>query len=384
MVVLSSYPLDVRVRREAEAHIEAGNQVDVLCRTSRGEASLEVVNNVNVYRLKLKRKRAGKTTYILEYLYFYAWSTFKLIMLYFKKKYDVIHVHNMPNFLVFASFIPKLFGAKVILDLHDPVPELFATMFSFYDDSPVVTVLKWLERRAMRYADMNITPNVAFQKLFISRGIPPEKIDIVMNSPDEKIFRLKEQEKKDGNYVIMYHGAVVKRQGPDILMEAVSQIRNKIPNLKVWIYGEGNFLKVVRDKIKGLALYDIVELKGLVIVDQIAEAINEIDLGIIPNRVNSFTQINFPVRTFEYLVMNKPVIVPRTKGIKDYFQEDAIFFFEPGNAEDLAKTILKVYENPHMTKSVLEKSIQVFDNYRWQTQKQKLLDLTNNLFSDAK
>ena len=383
MVVLSSFPLDVRVRREAEAHIEAGNHVDVLCRTSRGEATAEVVRNINVYRLKLKRKRAGKITYLLEYFYFFSWAFVKLTYLHFKKKYDVIHVHNMPNFIVFTSLIPKIFGAKVILDLHDPMPELFASMFSLYDDSPVVRVLKWLEAKAMRYADMNITPNIAFRNLFISRGCPSEKISIVMNSPDENIFKANGANGKvreDNNFVIMYHGAIVKRQGPDILMEAVSQICNKIPNLKVLVYGEGKFIDVVKDKIKELNLSEIVELKGLVIVDKIAEAIKGIDLGVIPNRINSFTQINFPVRTFEYLVMNKPVIVPKTKGIVDYFSEDSIFYFKPGDANDLAQTILRVYENPSSTKSVLNKSVEVFNNYRWDYQKKHLIELTAKLY----
>jgi glycosyltransferase involved in cell wall biosynthesis len=215
MVVFSSFPLDVRVRREAEAHMEVGNQVDVLCRTSRKEASKEVVNNINVYRLNLKRKRSGKITYLFEYLYFFFWAFFKVTSLHIRKKYDVVHVHNMPNFIVFTSLIPKLFGAKVILDLHDPMPELFASMFSLYDDSFVVKVLKWFEARAMRYANMNITPNIAFRNLFISRGCPHEKIAIVMNSPDEKIFKSDGENKltsENKNFVIMYHGAVVKRR----------------------------------------------------------------------------------------------------------------------------------------------------------------------------
>lgn len=382
MVVLSSFPLDVRVRREAEAHIEAGNQIDVLCRTSRGEAATEVVSNINVYRLKLKRKRSGKITYILEYFYFFSWALIKLTYLYFKKKYDVIHVHNMPNFIVFTSLIPKIFGAKVILDLHDPMPELFATMFSLYGNSRVIKFLKWSESKAMRYADMNITPNIAFRNIFISRGCPPEKISIVMNSPDENIFKANGtvgEARDNNNFVIMYHGAVVERQGPDILMDAISMVRDKIINPKVLVYGEGKYLKVVENKIKELNLSEIVELKGLVIVDKIAEAIKGIDLGVIPNRINSFTQINFPVRTFEYLVMNKPVIVPKTQGIVDYFSEDSIFYFKPGDPEDLARTILSVYEDPSNTKCVLNKSIEVFNNYRWEHQKKHLIELTAQL-----
>jgi glycosyltransferase involved in cell wall biosynthesis len=385
MVVFSSFPIDVRVRREAEAHIEIGNQVDVFCRTSRGEAREEIVNNIQIYRLKLKRERAGKISYILEYLYFFTWALFKLTSLFFKNKYDVIHIHNMPDFLVFTAIVPKLLGRKIILDLHDPMPELYMSMFSMAGDNPLIRFLKLIEKICIKYADHIITPNVSFRNLFISRGCSPDKISIVMNSPDEKIFNSNNKiimGERDKDFVIMYHGAVVERQGPDILVTAVSMIRNKIPGLKVLIYGEGNFLEKVKLMVSELNLSEIVKIKGMVIVDKIAEAIRGIDLGVIPNRSNPFTQINFPVRTFEYLVMNKPVIVPETQGIMDYFCEGSIFFFKPGDSESLAKTILEVYENPENTKLVLDKSLEVFNNYRWQFQKEKLIDLTNHLFKN--
>ena len=79
--------------------------------------------------------------------------------------------------------------------------------------------------------------------------------------------------------------------------------------------------------------------------------------------------------------MNKPVIVPRTQGIMDYFEEDSIFFFTPGDAQDLARTILRIYEDPSNTKRVLEKSIVVFDNYRWESQKKELIEITQNLLT---
>ena len=46
--------------------------------------------------------------------------------LHLKHAYDVIHVHNMPDFLVFSALFPKLLGAKVILEVQDVSPELMA------------------------------------------------------------------------------------------------------------------------------------------------------------------------------------------------------------------------------------------------------------------
>ena len=383
MVVLSSYPIDVRVRREAEALVKAGKKVDVICRTKRGEPAKEIVNGVTTYRITLNRTGSGKLGYFWEYPYFFLRAFMKLTFLFFKNYYDIIHVHNMPDFLVFTAIIPKLFGKKIILDLHDPMPELYMSMFSMSAQNPVIRFLKQMERSCIRFADHVLTPNISFRNLFVSRGCPDIKISIVMNSPDENIFMTNGGTglvpKDNNNFVIMYHGAIVERHGLDILVDAVSLIQHKIPNLKLWIYGGGNFLKTIRKKIIESDLSNYIDIKGMVIVDKIAEAIKQIDLGVIPNRINPFTQINFPVRTFEYIVMNKPVVVPRTQGISDYFDEESIFFFEPGNVESLASAIMEIYEHPKKKELVLRKSIDVFNNYRWESQKQNLIELTNKL-----
>jgi glycosyltransferase involved in cell wall biosynthesis len=118
-----------------------------------------------------------------------------------------------------------------------------------------------------------------------------------------------------------------------------------------------------------------VELRGMVLVDEIANFIPQIDLGIIPNRINSFTQLNFPVRIFEYLINKKAVIVPKTKGISDYFKEDSLYFFEPGNINNLADTIYRVYSNSGEKEQIIKKAYDVYQQYTWQKQQIKLTDL---------
>ncbi len=388
MVVLSSYPIDVRVRREAEALTNAGMSVDVLCRTSRGELKKENVNGVQAYRVKLKRKRAGKLSYIWEYGYFFLWTFLKLTLLNFKNRYDVVHVHNMPDFLVFTALLPKLFGAKVILDLHDPMPELFASMVNAEKESFVSKALRFNEKISIKFADLVLTPNLAFKDLFVSRGCPEPKIHIIMNSPDENIFKTNGSVPKDDKYkdkfLLMYHGAVVERHGLDVAVKAVAELRNRIPNLHMVIYGEGNFISKVKDVIAEKKVDDIIELKGMVLVDEIAKFIPQIDLGIIPNRINSFTQLNFPVRIFEYLINKKPVIVPRTKGIKDYFDSESIYYFEPGNEEDLAETIYRAYAETGEREEIVSKAYKVYIEHKWEYQKKKLVELINNLVSNNK
>jgi glycosyltransferase involved in cell wall biosynthesis len=204
-----------------------------------------------------------------------------------------------------------------------------------------------------------------------------------MNSPDENIFKTNYKVERDKKYkdkfLLMYHGAVVERHGLDLAMKAISSLRDKIPNLLMVIYGEGNFLQNVKDIVQEENLQNIVELKGMVLVDEIAEFIPQIDLGIIPNRINAFTQLNFPVRIFEYLINKKPVIVPKTKGISDYFEDESIYFFEPGNITELAATIYRIYSDNGEKTKIINNAYNVYRKYSWQAQQEKLVKLETNL-----
>ncbi len=217
MVVFSYYPADPRPRREAEALIQHNISVDVIC--LRGETELPIENNngVTTYRLPLQRKRAGKLHYIFEYAYFIFIAFIKLTLLHIRKKYTIVHVHNMPDILVFSALVPKLTGAKVILDLHDPMPEVFMTKYYLDASHPITRFMCFLEKCSIRFSDIALTPNIAFRKLFLSRSCSANKIQIVMNSPDEKIFSRNQKGNKtsvnNDTFTIMYHGTVTERHG---------------------------------------------------------------------------------------------------------------------------------------------------------------------------
>lgn len=388
MIVFSPYPHDVRVRREAEALYESGYSVDIFCRAHKNEPIKENVDGNETYRVHLDRKRTGIFFYFYEYFYFFVWSFLKITYHYARKRYDVVHIHNMPDFLVFTAIIPKLFGAKIILDLHDPMPELFSTIYSIQENHLAIKFLIFIEKASIRFANHVITPNISFRKLFISRSCKENKINIIMNSPDEKIFNSNlidnNKGESENRFIIMYHGAIVERSGLDLAVKAVALLKQKIPNLQLKIYGGGNFLVEVKKIIDDLKINDIVEMNGLQIVDKIAAIIPSINVGIIPNRFNSFTQLNFPVRVFEYLVMNKPVIVPRTQGIMDYFGEDAIIYFDTPTPENLAVKLWDVYSNTLKSEEILKKAVEVFNKNRWSKQKQKLIKIYQGLIELGK
>jgi len=385
MVVFSYYPSDVRVRRAAEALASSSMTVDVIALRGDGESKKDQVNGINVYRINLKRKRASKLRYIWQWGYFIAAASVKLFWLHLSKRYRIIHVHNMPDILALTALFPKLTGSKVILDLHDAMPEVYMTKYSMTELHLVIRFLRFLEKWCIRFADLVITTNISFRDLFISRGCPPGKIHIIMNSPQEVIFdKYKLQQNQDttlnqNGFNIMYHGHIVEMHGLDIAIEAVARIQDKIPNLTLHVYNDGNFLKQIQKQVDDLNLRDIVKFHGTVPVEKIAEAIASIDVGIVPNRMTPFTNLNFPTRIFECLIIGIPVIVPRTQGIGDYFDEDSIYFFDADNVDDLAEQIFNVYSNPSKRKHILSQGIKVYKQYRWKLQQEHLVHLAKIL-----
>jgi glycosyltransferase involved in cell wall biosynthesis len=334
VLLYSYYPSDPRPRRSAEALANAGMEVEMIClRQKNSEPKHEVINGVTVRRMPIRRRRDSKLTYLLQYGSFITLCTTILAYRSLWRRYDLIHVHNMPDVLVFSGLVPKLQGAQVILDLHDPMPELMMTIFGLQESSFGIQLLKYLEKASICFADQVLTVNLACKKIFAGRSCESEKIQVVMNAPDEGIFSFRDfRGSADRDparpFVIMYHGSIVERHGLDLAVEAMQIVRKTIPDVELRIYGSATpFLESVVGFVRKKGLADVFRYLGSKSLDEIAKAIEDCDVGIIPNRRSVFTQINTPTRIFEYLVLGKPVIVPLAPGITDYFDKQELFFF---------------------------------------------------------
>ena len=219
MVAYTFYEPDNRVRRYAETLVRRGDKVDAIVLRQPGQQTRTVVSGVNVYKIQgRKLNEKMKIQYLLKLLLFLFKSACKLTQLHWKKKYDVIHVHSVPDFEVFATLFAKLTGAKVILDIHDIVPELFAGKFKAGKDSLFFKLLLWVEKISMAFADHVIVANhIWFQRL-IERSVAPEKCSVVMNYPDPSIFTIRKQNSGTSDrFVMIYPGTLSIHQGNEKL-----------------------------------------------------------------------------------------------------------------------------------------------------------------------
>ncbi len=386
VLLYSHYPSDPRPRRAAEALAENGMDVDLVClREDETQPGIEVVRGVNVHRVPLRKSRASKWTYIRLYAAFIAASRGFLLERCESRPYDLVHVHNMPDVLVFAASPAKRRGARVLLDLHDPMPELMMAIYGLRRKAPFVRLLRLLERWSLSYADLALTPNLAFQRLFASRSCPEHKVSIVMNSPQEDVFSpaaVAIPPLAAPVFRIMHHGSIVHRHGVDLLVRALPRIRERVPSAELHIYGTHTlFLDEVLHIAGELGVSDAIMYHGAKSQPEIAAAIAECHAGVIPNRRSEFTDMNLPTRIFEYLAMHRPVVAPDTPGIRDYFTANELKLFPPGDIDAMADALISLHARPEAAAAAVARGRSVLERHAWQRQKHAFLGLIADLLS---
>jgi glycosyltransferase involved in cell wall biosynthesis len=390
MVTFSPYPFDPRPRRAVDAFVGEGASIDLICLEDKGAPRSEVLNGIRVRRIALKHDRRGKFQYAYRYGAFILISSLIFALRSLARRYDLVYVHNMPDILVASALAPKALGAKVVLDLHDPMPELMKTIFQVPEDSKSVELLKKFEKWSIARADLVITVNVTCKRIFSSRSCRSEKIVVVMNSPDGQIFPFRPmrsevatEETCQKPFVIMYHGSLVERNGLHLAIDALARIRRAIPTAELRVFGtRTSFQDRMMEFAQEKKVQDIVHFLGPRRLEDLVNEIGSCSLGVIPNERNAFTDINTPTRIFEYLALGKPVIAPSTTGIRDYFHQDSLLFFESGNSGDLAEQIEYAFLHPGEVQEIVKRAQQVFLEHTWDRERETLVGRVSELLQN--
>jgi glycosyltransferase involved in cell wall biosynthesis len=365
MVVHAYYPLgETRVERQVLALRDAGVEVDVVCLRKPGEPSAEAADGVTIHRLPVhRRKGSGSLAQLFEYVRFFLLALGRVARLHLRRPYTVVQVHNLPDFLVFAALIPKLAGAKVILDLHDLMPEFYAERSGGELTSPGVRLIRAQERLSCAFADHIVTVTELWREALLARGQPPDKVSVVMNVPDERIFNpavIPEGADSGSNGLkLIYHGNLDQRYGLDLVVTATEIVRREIPDIQVTLHGGGEYRDTLEARVAEENLGDNIHIsREFVPTELLARRIKAADVGVVPYRDGPFTGSILPTKLLEYAALAIPVIAARTRTIAAYFDESMVEFFTPGDAEGLAACISRLSRDP-LRRAQLARSISV-------------------------
>jgi glycosyltransferase involved in cell wall biosynthesis len=381
MLVHNTYETDNRVRRYAEALAKRGDQVEVIALTG-GNAPLvsEEINGVTVFRVQNRvRNERGKWTYAWRLLRFLVVSSIFMTKRHQRIKYDVVHVHNLPDFLVFAAWYPKMTGARIILDIHDIVPELFANKFDAKPGNLYIALLKFIEKASAAFVDYVIVSNHLWYEKLLSRSVPKEKCSVFLNHVDPGLFYRRERTREDDKIIIIFPGSFQWHQGLDIAIEAFALVQKRVANCEFHIYGGGD------EKTELIALTETLGLNGKVKIfdsaplETIADLISNADLGVVPKRADSFGNEAYSTKIMEFMSQGVPVVVSRTKIDNFYFDNSVVRFFTSGDVKALAEGMCDVIENSGLREKLIAGGYRYVDLHSWDRRKHEYLNLVDTL-----
>jgi glycosyltransferase involved in cell wall biosynthesis len=383
MLAYTNYESDNRVRRYAETLAKRGDHVDVMALGGRGTPlGKKDVGGVTLYQIQHRKlDERYKWTYALRLLRFLWTSSVLMIRQHHRFRYDLIHVHNVPDFLAFAAWYPRWTGAKLILDIHDIVPELFLNKFHAEGGNAYVRLLKSVEKASAAFVDHVIVSNHLWYEKLISRSVPREKCSVFLNHVDESIFYPRPRTRRDDRFIILFPGSFQYHQGLDIAIKALARIKGKISNAELHLYGggSGGAQAALTGLANQLGVNGSVKFCGSVSLDQIANVIANADLGVVPKRADTFGNEAYSTKIMEFMSQGIPVVVSRTKIDAFYFDETVVRFFDSGDDKSMADAMLDVIEHQDVREALITGGYQYVNRHGWDRKKKEYLDLIDSL-----
>lgn len=377
------FPLDTRVRREVDALANDGHDVEVVCMRRPGEPRREQADNVSIRRLPIHHKRGGVLRYLLEYLTFPIMAATVVAGLAMRRRFDVVQVNTIPDTLVFAALVPKLLGSRVLIDLHECMPEFFATKFGTSMNHAGVRTMARLEQASIRFADFAITCTEEMRETFVARGAKRDGVAVVMNSADEAIFDVRRHSPRPRDptrFELVCHGSLEERYGVDTAIRAVARLRDVIPELRLRIYGEGSYRDDLRRLAGELGLDDeVVFSDGFVPIGELVGALASSDAGIVAMKRDAFRDLTHCNKMFDLISLRRPVLCSRTRSVKAHFPDACFAYFDSDDDEDLARAIRELHDDPARAEQMVEQAATVNEPFRWPHQRERYLSVVSAL-----
>ncbi|MGB8490905.1 MAG: glycosyltransferase family 4 protein [Bacteroidales bacterium] len=387
MILDGEFPPDERVEKEAISLIKEGNSVSILCLNYGNRKEHEDYNRISVNRIKIKRSLRNKlqATYLIFPFYRLFWER-AIRKFLVKNQCEVIHFHDLPLSDIGIK-LRKSFNVKIVCDQHEYYSNWIVNTAHY--NTPVGRIVKYLsnweayEKTNLPEADMVITVEEPLKQIYMSElQMQSNKIIVLPNTPSSVTFSVTNVDqdliKKYSDYfVIFYAGNIDILRGLNTVIEALPLLRGSVPNLKFLLAGRIN--SKYYDPIKygnELGVSDLVEFVGWVPLSRLPSYVAASDICLhIPPAISREVNNTIASKIYQYVLMNKPVIVGQARMMKEFVEENKIgLSIKDSDPDDLAAKIKLMYTSPGLMNEYSENARKIADRYSWEVTSRPFID----------
>jgi len=338
---------DSRVRRHCETIARRGWRVFQLGLARAHEASVARVNGVVYVRYQRPRYRGNNLLqYAWAYARFFLWARRLLTRLNRRHAVAVVHANNIPNLIVWVASAARRAGTGVILDIHDPVPELFLCKFSRQPGARLTASgLRLEERLSARNADVVLCVHDAHRELTEQHGVDKRKLRVVLNAADGSLFPMVPP--RCAEPFIVYHGTLTDRMGLDAVLRAFRLMHDRGTCVRAAFWGDGDVVDDLRRLRDQLGLADTVDIPGTrVVLEKLVPRLRTVGIAIAPMRRDAFTDCLLPTKLLEVVRLGIPSVVTWTPTVSRHFPEDTVHYVRDFTPEGIARVLQRVLADP--------------------------------------
>ena len=151
----------------------------------------------------------------------------------------------------------------------------------------------------------------------------------------------------------------IDNKGQDILLNAMPKVLSQVPEVKLWVVGEGRDLEKLKRLVTKLKLNSYVEFKGR--IDDSAKffCMKNSQVLCVPTRTESFGIVNL-----EAMAYGLPIVTTNVGGIPEVVGDSA-FLVPPNNPSALANALIQILNDDTLANDFRKKGLKRVKRFDW-------------------
>ena len=217
---------------------------------------------------------------------------------------------------------------------------------------------------------------------FLKRGVAPDKITEVGNTPDLSRFdpvgaKERPPQSAQEKFHLIFVGIFAGDRGLKLTLSAMHRVIARREDIFLTIVGDGKMRGEIERMVGDLGLENNVRLTGWIENRMVPSLIADADVGLLPFLPCEHIHITLPNKLFDYMAMGIPVLAADTRSLKRVVGETGCgITFKAGSEEDLADKILMMYRDPELRDRCSGNGRDVaLKRYNWDEDGKRLLPL---------
>ncbi len=362
-----TYPLDARVRMEAETLAASGRSVEVLAPREPDRPAHELIGGVRVSRFFLPDGQGTLSGTALEYAIALPAIAAAVLSRLMRAQRGTLHVHNPPDFFFPLLWLARLRGWSTVFDHHDDAAGMLRDKLG--RSTRLESALAWIRDRSARAADLTITTNDTQRDLVSSSA---RRVTVVRNSPPVW-FADHRPSPPSGRSRLVFLGEIGAQDRVERTIEILSALVNdRGIDSELLIIGDGPQRRLVEKRAEQLGVADRVSITGWVAFEEVPLMLASGHVGLDtapPTDVNNGSTM---VKILEYLVVGLPVVATALRETR-VTGGDAIVTIDEESVEAFLAPLIELLTSTGAWRASADRARARGAELLWPAQAEKLL-----------